>query len=92
MSKTNRKRRESYRPQWWSFLVRASPVQSPSKLLDTLASDIVTVSSPEPSYQEDIAGVDIEILQDRQYIAVETVQELTINLARAQSLEHRQVN
>ena len=65
--------------------VGASPAQSPSESPDTLASDTVIASSPEPGHQEDITGMDIETLQDRQYIALETVQELTIKLAQAQS-------
>ena len=65
--------------------VGASPAQSPSKSPDTLASDTVIASSPEPDHQEDYRGMDIETLQDRQYTALETVQELTIKLAQAQS-------
>ena len=65
--------------------VGASPAQSPADSPDTLASDTVIVSSPEPGHQEDIMDMDIETLQDRQYMALETVQELTLKLARPQS-------
>ena len=64
--------------------VGASPAQSSADSPDTLASDTI-VSSPEPGHQEDIMDMDIETLQDRQYMALETVQELTLKLARAQS-------
>ena len=87
MSKSNRERRESHHRRWpmVEISVGASPAQSPSESPDTLASDTVIASSPEPGHQEDITDMDIETLQDRQYIALETVQELTIKLARAQS-------
>ena len=69
--------------------VGASPAQSPADSPDTpspdtLASDTVIASSPEPG-QEDITAMDIETLQAHQYMALETVQELTNQLARAQS-------
>ena len=72
-------------PPMVEIAVRASPAQSPSESPDTLASDTVIASSPAPDHQEDITDMDIETLQDRQYTALETVQELTIQLARAQS-------
>ena len=72
-------------PPMVEISVGASPAQSPSESPDTLASDTVIASSPAPDHQEDITDMDIETLQDRQYTALETVQELTIQLARAQS-------
>ena len=46
--------------------VGASPAQSPSKSPDTLASDTVIASSPEPGHQEDYRGMDLETLQHHQ--------------------------
>ena len=65
--------------------VGASPLQSPAKSPDTLASDTVIASSPEPSHHEDYRNMDLETLQEQQFTALETVQELTVKLVQAQS-------
>ena len=46
--------------------VRTSPVISPTESPDTLASETVVVSSPEPDQEEDINAMDIATLQSRQ--------------------------
>ena len=43
--------------------VRTSPILSPTESPDTLASETVVVSSPEPDQQEDINAMDIATLQ-----------------------------
>ena len=69
--------------------VRASPALSPTESPDTLASETVVVSSPEPDQQEDINAMDFATLQRRQIAALENVQELTAQLARAQDFACR---
>ena len=49
----------------------------------------MVVSSPEPDQQEDINAMDFATLQRRQIAALENVQELTAQLARAQDFACR---
>jgi hypothetical protein len=65
------------------------PTQPPAESPDTLASDTVIVSSPEPSPEENIEDMDMETLQDRQFTALENVQQLAVRLAKAQSYAWR---
>ena len=79
-----REARESPSPMV-QLSVGASPPQSPAKSPDTLASDTVIASSPEPGHHEDYKSMDLETLQEEQFTALETVQELTVKLVQAQS-------
>ena len=65
--------------------VGTSPTRSPARSPDTLATDTVVVSSPDPEPTEDITKMDLVTLQARQYVAMEEVQQLTGQLFRAQS-------
>ena len=69
--------------------VRTSPIISPTESSDTLASETVVVSSPEPDQEEDINAMDIATLQSRQIAALENVQDLTARLAKAQDFACR---
>ena len=64
----------------------ASPILSPTESPDTLASETVVVSSPATDQEEDINSMDYATLQSRQIVALETVQELTARLAKAQDI------
>ena len=64
----------------------ASPIESPTESPDTLASETVVVSSPATDQEEDINSMDYATLQSRQIVALETVQDLTARLAKAQDI------
>ena len=64
----------------------ASPASSPTESPDTLASETVVVSSPAADPEEDINSMDYATLQNRQMVALETVQDLTARLAKAQDI------
>ena len=69
--------------------VGASPILSPTESPDTLTSETVVVSSPASNQEEDINAMDLPILQSRQVVALENVQTLTTQLARAQDFASR---
>ena len=64
-----------------------TPVDSPTESSDTLATDTVVVSSPEPAgepvREDDLFAADIPTLQNWQRVASENVEVLTTRLARA---------
>ena len=66
---------------------RTTPVDSPTESSDTLATDTVVVSSPEPAcepvQEDDLFAADIPTLQNWQRVASENVEVLTTRLARA---------
>ena len=66
---------------------RTTPVDSPTESSDTLATDTVVVSSPEPAgepvREDDLFAADIPTLQNWQRVASENVEVLTTRLARA---------
>ena len=64
----------------------ASPAPSPTESPDTLASETVVVSSPAEDPEEDINSLDYATLQNRQMVALETVQDLTARLAKAHDI------
>jgi hypothetical protein len=65
--------------------VKSSPVQKPVDSPDTMATDTVIASSPEPNQEEDFDAMDMDTLQECQYTAIVDLQQLTVQLARAQS-------
>ena len=69
--------------------VGASPILSPTESPDALTSETVVVSSPAPCQEEDINAMDLPTLQSRQVVALEKVQTLTTQLARAQDFASR---
>jgi hypothetical protein len=69
--------------------VGASPILSPTESPDALTSETVVVSSPAPDQEEDINAMDLPTLQSRQVVALENVQTLTTQLARAQDFASR---
>ena len=69
--------------------VGASPILSPTESPDTLTSETVVVSSPAPDQEEDINAMDFATLQSRQVVALENVQTLTTQLARARDFASR---
>ena len=66
---------------------RPTPVDSPTESSDTLATDTVFVSSPEPACEpvreDDLFAADIPTLQNWQRVDGENVEVLTTRLARA---------
>ena len=66
---------------------RSTPVDTPTESPDTLATDTVVVSSPEPAcepvQEADLFAADIPTLQNWQRVASENVEVLTTRLARA---------
>ena len=64
-----------------------TPVDSPTDSSDTLATDTVVVSSPEPAgepvREDDLFAADIPTLQSWQRVASENVEVLTTRLAKA---------
>ena len=69
--------------------VGGSPILSPTESPDTLTSETVVVSSPAPDQEEDINAMDFATLQNRQVVALENVQTLTTQLARARDFASR---
>ena len=66
---------------------RTTPIDSPTESSDTLATDTVVVSSPQPACEpvreDDLFAADIPTLQNWQRVASENVEVLTTRLARA---------
>ena len=66
---------------------RSTPVDTPTESPDTLATDTVVASSPEPAcepvQEADLFAADIPTLQNWQRVASENVEVLTTRLARA---------
>ena len=56
--------------------IRGSPIQSPGEASDTMASETVLVSSPEPAQATDVEKMDMCRLQQEQYLALEKLQRL----------------
>ena len=65
------------------------PILSPTDSPDTLTSETVVVSSPAPDQEEDFDAMDIATLQSRRLAALETVQDLTAQLFKAQDIASR---
>ena len=65
------------------------PILSPTDSPDTLTSETVVVSSPAPDQEENFDAMDMATLQSRRLAALETVQDLTAQLFRAQDAVSR---
>lgn len=65
--------------------IRASPVQSPGDASDTIASETVLISSPEPAQVNDIETMDIDMLQEQQYITMLRLQRLNRMVTETQN-------
>ena len=62
------------------------PILSPTDSPDTLTSETVVVSSPAADQEEDFDAMDMATLQRRRLEALETVQDLTAQLFKAQDI------
>ncbi|CAL1136286.1 unnamed protein product [Cladocopium goreaui] len=65
------------------------PILSPTDSPDMLTSETVVVSSPAPDQEENFDAMDMATLQSRRLDALETVQDLTAQLFRAQDTVSR---